>query len=372
MDLVIDGIIFEKRSRGGIARVFTNILPLMCDLDPKLKVKIFFTKTPRHPYPKHKQISTFLPENIHKIFRPWRVWHSHYPSLQKKCLRLWIGNTQNKIWLSTYFTRPPLNWKGSEVVLVHDLIYELYPQLMPQSDIVIKDKKECIMAADKVICNSNTTIKDLQKYYPEGNDDITAIHLSQDELFTKRSQDEIKNLLPYRYILYVGGRSYYKSFDTLLQAYSNWAWSDQIKLVVVGSDWSEEELNQISAKGLDLQIILLKNIEDNALCDLYNQAEGFIYPSLYEGFGIPLLEAMACGCPVIASRIPSTEEVAGNVPIYFEPGDVSGLQDALDQLICEEGTQERIKKGMEKATQYSWKKTAKMFYQELKKFNETN
>jgi len=81
---------------------------------------------------------------------------------------------------------------------------------------------------------------------------------------------------------------------------------------------------------------------------------------------------MACGCPVIASRIPSTDEVAGDVPIYFEPGNDSSLKNALDVLISKEGRKERIKEGMENASQFSWKKTAELFYQKLTKLHEIN
>ena len=94
------------------------------------------------------------------------------------------------------------------------------------------------------------------------------------------------------------------------------------------------------------------------MCYLYNRALAFIYPSLYEGFGIPLLEAMACGCPIVASRIPSTIEVAGDCPVYFNPNDVEELISALDIIIPEGRNSKRTRSGLERVKKYSWQKTA--------------
>ncbi len=102
----------------------------------------------------------------------------------------------------------------------------------------------------------------------------------------------------------------------------------------------------------------MTNLDDEALCRIYNQTTAFILPSLYEGFGIPLLEAMACGCPVVASRIPSTIEVAGDCPIYFQPEEVETLTAALDIVMNEGRDSERVKAGLDLVKRYSWNITA--------------
>ena len=104
---------------------------------------------------------------------------------------------------------------------------------------------------------------------------------------------------------------------------------------------------------------LLTGIADEELAWLYNQAVALVHPSLYEGFGIPLLEAMACGCPVVASRIPSTVEVAGDIPLYFEPAEPESLPAALDAICSEDGDSKRVKLGLEHVKQYSWDRTAR-------------
>ena len=127
--------------------------------------------------------------------------------------------------------------------------------------------------------------------------------------------------------------------------------------MAVGKAWSKDEQRCMENLKIRDKVHLLTNIDDPDLCLLYNQAVAFVYPSLYEGFGIPLLEAMACGCPVIASRIPSTLEVAGEHPIYFEPAEVASLLEALDTALLEGRDSARVYSGLEWVKQYSWERT---------------
>jgi glycosyltransferase involved in cell wall biosynthesis len=269
-----------------------------------------------------------------------------------------LGNTQRKIWFSTYYTLPPINWNGYQVVLVHDFIYELFPSLFPDSSRQINRKKEAILKADALICVSQTTARDLERYYPGTTSKIHVVENGFDRIFRKKSLVEIAKKEEYPFILYVGKRKFYKGFDALLSSYSQWARHLEVKLVVVGESWSDDEEAFIQKKGLQDQVILIKNARDELLCDLYNQAKAFVYPSLYEGFGIPLLEAMACGCPIVASKIPSTLEIAKNIPVYFEPGDVQALIRALDEVLDNKPSEEKIQEGLSLVCQYSWERMA--------------
>lgn len=369
MQLIVDGTIFEKNTFGGIARIFKNILPLICDLDPKLKIVMFFTKSPKLPYPQHKQISTVFLNDVQKL-RPWRIWKPYHQNAKHFYLKWRLGSTTKSIWVSTYFTMPPEYWKGTQVVWIYDLIYELYPDILFNSATEIESKQKAILAADKVFCISKTTAQDLRIFYPIDEEKIVVAQLSCDKYFKKRSDPEIKNRISYNYFLFIGRRSGYKGFDTLLEAYSCWRYHHDHRLLVIGQDWTDKEFADIKRLGLVNDIVLIKSVDDEYLCDLYNQAEGLIYPSRYEGFGIPLLEAIACGCPVIASRIPSTEEVVGDVPFYFEPGDAEGLRSALGRVISTDDLQNRIEQGYQKATEYTWEKTAQAFYNGLKELND--
>lgn len=369
MQLIVDGRVYEASLMGGIARVFNNLLPLICDIDQNLKVILFFNSTPKIPYPKHDQIKFVELFKVYKL-RPWRLWRPYFHQIKSHYLRMFIGNTHRTIWMSTYFTRPSFIWQGKEVVWVHDMIYELFPDYFPNASDVIYKKKIALEAADKIFSNSTTTEKDLLNIYPHLNGKISALYLSHDPIFKMHQNSQYIKDLSDPFFLYVGKRSRYKGFDTLIGTFATWKRREHYKLVVVGEPWSLDEKEFIIQHKLINRVDLYERIDDVVLCELYNQAKAFIYPSLYEGFGIPLLEAMACGCPIIASRIPSTLEVASEVPIYFTPGNVESMSNAFDSLLIEDDLQERIKLGIEKASQYSWIKTAKAFYAVLQELYE--
>jgi glycosyltransferase involved in cell wall biosynthesis len=157
------------------------------------------------------------------------------------------------------------------------------------------------------------------------------------------------------FILYVGARSHYKNFKTLLSAYAAWPRRNEISLIVVGNPWSKEEQEEISTSGLESNILGRSGVTDEELCALYNQALAFVYPSLAEGFGIPLLEAMACGCQIVASRIPAFIEVARDVPHFFDPLNKDELIAALEAACFSEKTNSRSDDIL---AQYSWDRNA--------------
>lgn len=126
----------------------------------------------------------------------------------------------------------------------------------------------------------------------------------------------------------------------------------------VGS-WAASERTDLTCLGLEGRVHLIQNADDAKLACLYSQTVAFVYPSLYEGFGLPLFEAMSCGCPVIASLIQSTIEVAHDCPIYFDASDANDLARALCKLLKDGVDEYRIQRGMNLAKEYSWLRTAK-------------
>lgn len=372
MDLVIDGVIYRFQTHGGISRIFDNILPILCELDPGLRVRIFnhwdLAKTP----PQHKHITRLKLNKWDRYIRPWQLWRRTYPAIHNFFLQISLGKTKGKIWLSTYYSTPPFEWNGCQIVLVNDLIHEILPSLFPDSARTLGQKREAIKKADAVICISQTTAQDLTKYYSVPDSKIFVVRIGYDKIFRTRLVTKIDKMFDSPFILYVGKRNYYKGFDTLMNSFSQWARKREIKLVVIGSSWSPAEVDLINKIDLNDHIVLLKGIDDNQLCDLYNQAEAFIYPSLYEGFGIPLLEAMACGCPIVASQIPSTLEVAKDIPFYFEPSDTTGLISALNQAVDAGRPSEKIQKGLSIVNQYSWEQTASQVLDVLRTVSDIN
>jgi glycosyltransferase involved in cell wall biosynthesis len=127
---------------------------------------------------------------------------------------------------------------------------------------------------------------------------------------------------------------------------------------VAGKGWTRQERERLKRLKIHKRVRLEEDVDDEKLCQLYNQAEVFVYTSLYEGFGIPLLEAMACGCPVAASRIPSTLEVAGDYPFYFDSHDTDDMLIALETALNSGKDSLRIEAGMRRAKDFSWDITA--------------
>jgi len=243
------------------------------------------------------------------------------------------------------------------------MIHERFPNLFNglSNDQFRKEKRCCVLAADAVLCISDTTRQDVQRFYGIGSDRIHVVPLACSDIFRQLEQRDDGFQTPTRqpFFLYVGSRLHYKNFDGFLKAYSKWPGREEMVLLVVGSAWSADEEKRLVELGIWDRVHLLTDVDDETLCHLYNHAAAFVYPSLYEGFGIPILEAMACGCPVIASRIPSTIEVAGKCPIYFEPTEVDDLLTAFDVALSEGRNSDRVQAGLERVKQYSWDRTAR-------------
>jgi len=355
MEVVIDGYIYHAQKTGGISRIFNEVLPVMCLLDPSISIKLIMHTTKSDL---SKRIEQIIIPNLEKYLLPRNLWKDFYPFLNNLLINQKVKYTKNRIFHSTYY-RSLAGWRGKQIFSVYDLIYEKYPEAFNDARDVIHLKSQAFKRADHLICISNATKQDLIHHYNIPEEKISVSHLGYGEQFRPVKSSDIDFRMDAPFILYVGGRAKYKGFSDLITAYSEWPLRRDIKLVVVGNEWTKQEAELLSKMGIENQVLPLGQIDDQKLCDLYNQARAFVYPSHHEGFGLPLLEAMACACPLIASSIPSTHEVAGNVPFYFEAGNPESLLEALD--VCIEKNRrdaDQIKMGLLWVKQYSWQKTA--------------
>jgi len=361
LKLVIDGVIYQYQATGGISRLFTETLPRVCRLDEGVKITLLTTGSLSQQLPAHPRISNLRIPDLTPYLRPAALWRHLEERVKQTWLSLWIGSGRGKIWHSTYFTLPPA-WKGLQVVTVADMIYERFRDLFTgaASDQFREQRKQCVLAADAVLCISEGTRRDVREFYQVNGERLHVVHLACSDFFRPLAAADLLqeggSMPPF--FLYVGSRAHYKNFQGLLTAYSKWRGRTDMRLLVVGPPWTSEEGRRLSGLGISGQVELVTDVRDEALCALYNQAAAFIYPSLYEGFGIPLLEAMACGCPVIASRIPTTEEIAGDCCIYFELDRRDSLIDAFDKAVSEGRDGAMAQAGLEHAGRFSWEKTA--------------
>jgi glycosyltransferase involved in cell wall biosynthesis len=351
--LFLDTLIYSMQQFGGISRIFNEILPRMCDLEPSLHVTLLkFGEHVQTPAA-HPQITQYDARILSTTAYQNRLWRFGAPKINKITARLKLGDTRRKLWHSTYFGYLPF-WQGPYVVTVHDMIHERYPDLFMDADLVIKKKRREIARADRIICDSDATREDLIQLYNIPAHRIRVIYPGLSPIFTVQEHNPGER----KYILYVGSRARYKGFGDLLQAYQSWSRYHADSLIVVGEKFTSEETQTIHHLGIEDRVMLKENITDKQLCSLYNQAQAFIFPSWQEGFGIPLLEAMACGCPIIASNIPTTREIAGDIPYFFEQSNPESLNAALSQAVVEGKNIQRIEKGFIAVKNYSWEKTA--------------
>jgi len=355
MEVVIDGYIYHVQKMRGISRIFNEVLPIIPALDPSISLKIILHARKSGL---SEQIRQIIIPKLDKYLLPRNLWKDVYPFLNNLLVNQKIKITRNTIFHSTYY-RSLAGWRGKQIFSVYDLIYEKYPDTFNDASDVIHLKTQAFRRADHLICISNATKADLIHYYNIPDEKISVSHLGYGEQFRPIESSCIDLRMDTPFILYVGGRAQYKGFSDLVTAYSQWRVRHDLNLVVVGNEWTKQEVELISRMGIQHQVQLLGRIDDKQLCALYNQARAFVYPSHYEGFGLPLLEAMACACPVIASSISSTHEVAGAIPFYFEVSKPESLTDALGVCI-EKNTRdaEQVKMGLLWVKQYSWQKTA--------------
>jgi glycosyltransferase involved in cell wall biosynthesis len=231
----------------------------------------------------------------------------------------------------------------------------------PRHEAVRRAKRASVHAADLVLCISRTTQEDVCNFLQIPAAKTRTITLASSPIFRPLPPAELAaptSLPPEPFFLYLGDRSPYKNFELLARAFAAWPHRHEAALVAIGPKFVAAEQSLLHDLGLAERVYSYQNIDDEALCRFYNQAQAFVYPSLYEGFGIPLLEAMACGCSLVASDIPTTRAVAGDIPFYFEPTDVAGLQAALSAALTSTGRAERSRAGIERAGAFSWDATA--------------
>jgi len=195
-------------------------------------------------------------------------------------------------------------------------------------------------------------------------DAITAVPLAPDLHFYPRDKSKTIKILeqngwPQEYILFVGTLEPRKNISLLIKALS--IMKIKIPLVLAGwKGWGAKEwCNDIIKLGLDKRIIVTDYVDDETIACLYSGASALIYPSIYEGFGLPVIEAMACGCPVICSHAASLPEVAGDAAVLIDPTDAEGLAHVLDTLLNDSSLkQSLIERGLQRSRLFTWGKTA--------------
>lgn len=355
MRVAFDYEIFFYQSYGGISRYFANLIEEL--LKQGIDVGVFA--------PFHKNAFLInIPEVVYGKCVSSKDVKEKYYSL--KIYNIFAGGLKTFKWKpdilhETYYKKYNISRLFfPSIITIHDMIPELYPHDVPSSGSIIQRKKRALNRASHVICVSENTKKDLINIYKTREDKISVIYHGCNCLnHSVGNENFFPNSRPY--LLFVGKREGYKNFKFFLEAFSN---SSKLKrdfdIYSFGSTpFSTEEKDFIYKLGFSTQQIRYLSGDDLLLSMLYRNARALVFPSLYEGFGMPTLEAMSNNCPVICSNAGSFPEIVGDAGVYFNPLSAASIVLSIEKVVYSDKIRAKmIEKGIERVKKYTWQKCA--------------
>ncbi len=329
-------------SKKGVENVSFNILTQLAKIDHQ-NTYLVFTRG---------QVPKNLPSNFHikniKLKYHWTQLGLAWQTFRQKMDALFVP-----AYILPLYYNPSLK----TVVMVYDFGSEYLPQAhsFKQRFYLHLMEKIKLQKATKIITTSNATKADLISLTRVDPEKIEVVYLGVDK--NKFKNDALVNSL--RYFLFVGTIQPRKNLERVIIAFSRQP-ADQ-QLVIVGSKgWSSDPIYSLPKKlGIENRVKFLGYVAEKELPALYSQAIALIFPSLFEGFGLPILEAQACGCPVITSNISSMPEVAGKGAILVDPYDIGAIRDAMIRVKGKAEREKLIKKGFDNVKRFSWEKCAR-------------
>ncbi len=263
------------------------------------------------------------------------------------------------VYHATYQRSLPYIRHSALVVTHHDSIPERFPGLFPDAAAIRARLTRLYARADRIICISEATRRDLLHFYPVHADKTMVIHQGL-SVFSLNPVSARANPFQGRpFLLYVGARFAYKNFGLLLEALAAQKDRSLCLLALGGGSPSPEEDAQITRLRLEGRVQVVARATDAELAAAYQSAILFVYPSLYEGFGFPPLEAMHAGCPVIVSETSALPEICGDAAFYFDPASLEELVHRIDTLVSDEALRSSKREaGFAQVQRYTWEKTA--------------
>jgi len=288
------------------------------------------------------------------------------PRAQLAWLRLRAnGTARADVGFFPHFDAPMVALPRRTVVTVQDLIHFKVPDAFPAwrrrtAALVLR---RVVGAATRVLVSSASTLRDLAERLPGSEHKTTVVPFGVSPFFSPGDPDEAQVAARRPYLLCVGNRKRHKNLVAAVEALALLAHErPELSLVVVGAvfpGW-DEVVQRAADLGVGERVVEVAATSDRELRALYRGCEAFVFPSLYEGFGLPILEAMACGAPVVASRRASIPEVVGDAGLLVDPDRPAEIADAVRRLAADGALLERlVAAGMERAAAFSWERTGR-------------
>lgn len=356
--------------RTGIGRYLETLLPALFRYDKDTQYILFYNSLtgPSPTYnsagAKSSLVRTYIPNRVLNV-----LWaYAAFPKFENLAGEI-------DIFYSPSFQVPPLK-KSRSVLTIHDIVFYHSPELAIPSAVRHYKRRITFYAdrADIIVADSKATAKDIVEFLKIDGEKIKVIYPGTIPLadVTEPERSKIKNKLrlPEEYILFVGCIEPRKNLARVFQAYNRSGLSEEIPFILAGpTGWRFDELekiwNNLEAKD---RIIRLDYVTEKELTVLYENALFLVFPSLFEGFGLPILEAMSAGCPVLTSNVSAMPEAAGDCALLVDPLSEDAIEEAMLRLYRDNILREELaRKGRDRAASFTWEKTANKL---IKIFND--
>lgn len=365
MIIGLDGNEANVEKRVGIGEYALELLKQFKNSKvPNLKFQIYLKNKPMEHMPKESD------DWQYKVFGPKKMW-----TQLALPVKLFSLKKKPDIFFTPSHYAPRFS-PVPTVISIMDLSYFYFPQLFNKNDLyqLVNWTKYSAKKAAKIFTISNASRDDIIKQYKVDQKKVIVTYpgikqISDSKSTATNMEDVTKKFnIKKPYVLFVGTLQPRKNLTNLIHAFSRLANKD-LELVLVGKrGWMYQEILDAPEKyNVKDRVIFLDFVADSELPILYENASCFVLPSLYEGFGLPVLEAMKYGCPVVTSNISSLPEVGGDAAIYFNPTDIQDMTSKINKVVSDDKLRKEMrKKGFEQVKKFSWEKTAKQTLEALK------
>lgn len=357
MRIAMDYQIFCLQAYGGISRYFVRLAEQLSEKSEA--VRIF---SPLHCNEYLHGLNPLLVDGrrlMSSASKAMRLTLPYNNLISGRRISDWHADVVHETYYSI-FNKPP--HKKPVVITVYDMVHEIFPDQFSRLGNISLRKRRAVERADHIICISESTRRDLIRLFDVDDAKVSVVHLGFDEFCHPLSNSDVSAVNRVKpYLLFVGNRGGYKNFSGFLRAFSLSArLKSEFDIVAFGGGaFTPAEKNMISDLGLpDAQVKQMSG-GDTVLGSLYRGASVFVYPSLYEGFGLPPLEAMANDCPVALSCTSSMPEVVGNAGVYFDPSSIEDMSSVIENLAFSPSlSRSLIEQGRNRLDKFSWGRCA--------------